>query len=442
MAVDSSNALARHLRAANSSDAGATDGQLLDRFAADRDGGAFAELVRRHGPMVLGVCRRITGNVHDAEDAFQATFLVLARKARELSNGTVLGAWLHGVAHRSARKARAVAARRRAKEVAAARFEGVEEMAEPSDALAVIEQELGRLPKRYREPLVLCGLCGRSRAEVASELGVPEGTLASRLATARAKLAERLRRRGLVVPAAVAAVTGEVPAVRAAVPGSLAEATGRAATGTVPATVGRIASEVAKSMFLNKLRMVVLLAVGAVACAAGLVALSDANASAPAPDRPLTPAAPRPVAPDKPAEISVKELQEKVKAAKKDLQGTWELQKQIFDDKELEFQFEYHRYTFAEHTVKIEYKHNRRVGRVEIEFDEELNYTINPTTAPPEMTLYGKSMLAMGLYDLKNDTLKIAHYGISELERPRGFALADKRVSDMPLMVWEFKRKK
>ena len=155
MAVDSPNALSRHLRhTAGLAEAEPTDGQLLARFADEREEAAFTELVRRHGPMVLGVCRRIAGNVHDADDAFQATFLILARKARSLAGTPVLGGWLYGVAYRCALKAKAVAARRRAKEATAARPEGVEAMAEQTDVLAVIEQELGRLPKRYREPLV------------------------------------------------------------------------------------------------------------------------------------------------------------------------------------------------------------------------------------------------------------------------------------------------
>ena len=294
MAVDSPNALSRHLRhAAGLTEPDPADGQLLGRFAGDRDEAAFAELVRRHGPMVLGVCRRISGNPHDADDAFQATFLVLARKARGLAGQPALGGWLYGVAHRAALKAKAVAARRRAKEAAAARPEGVETMPEQADALAVIEQELGRLPKRYREPLVLCGLCGRSRKEVAAQLGVPEGTLASRLATARAMLAERLRRRGLVVPAAVAAAACESSAAGATVPAPLADATVKAATGTVPAAVGRIASEVTRAMFLNKFRTGAFLMVAvAIACAAGLVALAHATANTPAPpdDAPPKPA--------------------------------------------------------------------------------------------------------------------------------------------------------
>jgi RNA polymerase sigma factor (sigma-70 family) len=447
MTADSANALRGHLRRA----AGLpepdppADGELLARFLAHRDETAFAELVRRHGPMVFAVCRRVAGNPHDADDAFQATFIVLARKARALTGEPALGAWLHGVAHRAALKARAVAAKRRTKEAAAARPEGVVAMDEPTDVLAVIEQELGRLPEKYRKPLVLCGLCGQSRKEVAAQLGVPEGTLASRLAKAREMLTERLRRRGLVLPAAAVATACDGGVAPGSVPTDLLEAATKAATGTVPAAAGRLASEVTRAMVLNKLRngVMILTAVG-LASAAGLATLARgaANPPGPAPVHPLV----SPIrAADKPgAGIKVKDLTDKAQAAKKDLQGTWELQKQIIDDKELEFQFEYNRHTFAEHTVRIEYKvkNGLRPDGDEIKFDGELNYTVNPTTTPPEMTIYGKNMLLMGIYDLNGDALKFAHHGISELERPRGFAAADKRVADMPLIVWEFKRKK
>jgi RNA polymerase sigma factor (sigma-70 family) len=287
MTGDSTSALVRQF-CGTSPDAHTTDGQLLGRFATDRDETAFAELVRRHGSMVLGVCRRIVGNAHDADDVFQATFLVLARKARGLVAHTAVGPWLYGVAHRAALKARTTAARRRAKEAAAARPEGAEPMGASSDVLVIIEQELDRLPKRYREPLVLCVLCGRPRKEVARKLGVPEGTLASRLAKAREMLADRLQRRGVIAPTTVAA--------GCAVPVALADAAVRAATGTVPVAVGRIASEVTRFMFLNKLRTgaLVLVAV-ALASAAGAAALVSARANAPESVPPATPNPPVPL---------------------------------------------------------------------------------------------------------------------------------------------------
>jgi RNA polymerase sigma factor (sigma-70 family) len=174
------------------------DRRLLERFARDRDEGAFAELVRRHGPMVLGVCRRVLGNDADADDAFQATFLVLARKAASVGDPDQLSQWLHGVAYNASRKLRQGNARRAAREHAAA---VPAEVPEPDPVLAgewlaVLDEELTRLPTHYRAVVVLCDLEGRTRREAASELGWPEGTVAGRLARARERLADLLRARG------------------------------------------------------------------------------------------------------------------------------------------------------------------------------------------------------------------------------------------------------
>ncbi|MBX9625472.1 MAG: sigma-70 family RNA polymerase sigma factor [Gemmataceae bacterium] len=187
-----------------------TDADLLRRFVAARDEEAFAELVRRHGPAVLAVCRRITGDPHDADDAFQAAFLVLARKAHRVRPGEPLAAWLYGIAVRAARAALARRCRRRNREVAVAELPDVPgrtaEPFDPDDARAVLA-EVARLTPAVRAAVVLCELEGRSRASAARELGIPEGTLSSRLAAARKVLAARLRDRGLAaaVLAAVAA---------------------------------------------------------------------------------------------------------------------------------------------------------------------------------------------------------------------------------------------
>jgi RNA polymerase sigma factor (sigma-70 family) len=253
--------------------AASPDADLLARFALDRDDSAFAELVRRHGPMVLGVCRGTCGNAADADDAFQAVFVVLAREAHTLVGRGALGAWLHGVARRAALKARAVALKRRAKEARAAKPEGAS-APEPADALALIEGEVARLPRLYREALVLCGLCGlcgRSRREVADELGVPEGTLASRLAKARELLAQRLKARGVCVP--VAAVV---------VPSALAHGATQAATGAVPVAVSRIANGVVRAMFFSKLQPLALCFGVFVLCAFALAAAREPAPGAPA----------------------------------------------------------------------------------------------------------------------------------------------------------------
>src|SRR6266536_1034431 len=159
----------------------AADRDLLRAFLADRSEPAFAELVRRHGPVVFGVCRRVLGDRHDAEDAFQAAFLVLARKAADVRKPDALASWLYGVAYRTARELRSMRDRRRTKELGARSVsEGSSKTlahASGSDLAAVLDEELARLPEHYRLAVVLCELHGRSRKQAAAELGVPEGTL-------------------------------------------------------------------------------------------------------------------------------------------------------------------------------------------------------------------------------------------------------------------------
>jgi RNA polymerase sigma factor (sigma-70 family) len=277
----------RHLRKAAllQEACGLTDGQLLECFLARQDEAAFAVLVRRHGPMVLGVCRRVLGHAHDAEDAFQATFLVLARKAASVRSREVVGHWLYGVAYRTALKARATSARRRAKE------QQVKDMPEPETPgddgrrhlLPLLDQELARLPERYRVAVVLCDLEGVTRREAARRLNLPEGTLSGRLTTARRLLAKRLSQYGLAVSggALAAALSGKTAS--AAVRQALAASTARAAVllvveqgvgaGAVPARVLALTEGVIKTMFLLKLRAFVAVAVVAFV-GAGVVGLA------------------------------------------------------------------------------------------------------------------------------------------------------------------------
>src|SRR5262245_54780486 len=180
-----------------------TDRQLLEAYVLHRDEAALEALVCRHGPMVWGVCRRLLFDHHDAEDAFQATFLVLVRKAASIASRELVANWLYGVAHQTARKARATAARRRAREKLMARIP--EPVAPPeaarNDLEICLDAELNSLPAKYRAPTVLCDLEGKTRQEAARELACPEGTVAGRLARAREMLLKRLLRRGVVLPA-------------------------------------------------------------------------------------------------------------------------------------------------------------------------------------------------------------------------------------------------
>jgi RNA polymerase sigma factor (sigma-70 family) len=216
---------------------GPTDGELLRRFASGRDGEAFAALVRRHGGMVYSACRRVLGPSADADDAFQATFLVLARRAGGLRWRASAAGWLYAVAMRLARKAKIATARRQERERQAVPPPAADPLAALTlrDTQAVLDEELGRLPARLRDPLVLCCLEGRTRDEAARQLGWPLGTLKRRLEQARGLLRARLARRGLTVPAALAAALVGEAATSAAVPAALAESAASAALASAAA---------------------------------------------------------------------------------------------------------------------------------------------------------------------------------------------------------------
>jgi RNA polymerase sigma factor (sigma-70 family) len=216
--------------------------------------------------MVLGVCRRVLHNRHDAEDAFQATFLVLVRKAASVRPRELVGNWLHGVAYRTAMNARRMSARRRRKEQEAQRpEETVHPVGGPMDEmLEWLDEALGRLPEKYRAPVVLCELEGRSRKEVAWTLGLPEGTLSWRLAQAKKMLARKLAGHGSALPAGAVAAVLSKGAASATLPSPLLKSTakaglqlaaGRALSGSVPTKVVALTEGVLKAMLLTKLKV-------------------------------------------------------------------------------------------------------------------------------------------------------------------------------------------
>jgi RNA polymerase sigma factor (sigma-70 family) len=269
---------------------GLTDRQLLERFRA-RDGEAaelaFAALVERHGPMILRVCRRTLRDEHDAQDAFQATFLVLVRKSGSLRGLESLGGWLHGVACRVAACARAAAARRRVHERKAAEEAMHTARMDHSgwdDLGTVLHEEIARLPAGYRNAVVLCDLEGLTQEQAARRLGCPSGTVRSRLARGRVRLQARLRRRGLAPAAGGLAALLTAEAATAEVPAALASQTVRAATlaaagkmlaGAVSATA--LTGAVLRTMFMTKLKILFagLLMVGAGAGGTGVMALQQ-----------------------------------------------------------------------------------------------------------------------------------------------------------------------
>jgi membrane fusion protein (multidrug efflux system) len=291
MAVNYSGDALLHLRTLfNVGAIGAlSDRQLLERFATGRGEPrelAFAALVERHGPFVLRVCRSVLRDEHAAEDAFQATFLVLAHKAGSLWVQDSLAPWLHQAAYRAAVHDRSARSRRHAHERAAAalRSESPEtpHHGKDDDVEKIIHEEIGRLPGRYRVAVVLCDLEGRTHEQAARYLGCAVGTVKSRLARGRKRLRGRLVRRGVArAPVLAAAFAGG--AAQAAVPTGLAESTvACAATASaVPTSVAVITEGVLKSMFLSKVKLVMTATAVVAALAAGAVALAQSGISRP-----------------------------------------------------------------------------------------------------------------------------------------------------------------
>jgi RNA polymerase sigma factor (sigma-70 family) len=265
VATAQTDTVIRHLRRAVLRQDARKDGQLLASFIDKKDEAAFEALVYRHGPMVFGVCRRVAANHHDAEDAFQATFLVLARKAASIRPREKVANWLHGVALRTAMKAKAMTAKRRLRE------KQVTEMPEPETGLhdpwhdlqPLLDQELHGLPENYRLPILLCDLEGKTIKEATQQLGWPQGTLATRLARGRKLLAKRLANRGVVLSAGSLAAIVFRNVASAGVPTSLMSSTIKAATfiavgqatvaGLVRAKVAILTEGVLKAMLLSKL---------------------------------------------------------------------------------------------------------------------------------------------------------------------------------------------
>jgi HlyD family secretion protein len=257
-----------------------TDGQLLERFATGRGEGAelaFAALVERHGPMVLRVARGVLDDPHDAEDAFQATFLVLVSKARGLWVRDSLGPWLHQVAYRTSTCLRSGVARRRKLERRAALTEEAPQARPIDDRARVLLEEVDRLPERYRAPVVLCDLEGRTHEQAARALGWPVGTVKSRQARARDRLRDRLRRRG-VAPGLAPLATW--PTVETLLPATLVDQTTVAAVRFVtsraiaPGTAAALAREVIRSMIILRWTkaVTILMALGAAGSGVGLIA--------------------------------------------------------------------------------------------------------------------------------------------------------------------------
>jgi RNA polymerase sigma factor (sigma-70 family) len=295
MRIDETRKLARDLELIGSAGAvaGLTDSELLGRFVGRRDGAAevaFEALVGRHGGMVLGTCRRVLRDPVEAEDAFQATFLVLARKAGSVRVDGSLAPWLHGVARRVAGKARAGSIRRRRFEsssTAAGAEPSSEATLDEFDLRPILFEELDRLPEKYRTPVVLCHLEGKTHEEAAQELRWPVGTVSGRLSRARDLLRSRLARRGLSPTASgvVAALAGREAV---AISPSLSSATARLATRfaageAIPESIQRLTQGALTAMFANQIKLgaIAASAVAMLTVGAGYVAGQIGGGAAP-----------------------------------------------------------------------------------------------------------------------------------------------------------------
>lgn len=260
--------------------AGITDGDWLERFIHRKDSDAFATLLRLHGPMVLGVCRRILRNESDAEDAFQATFLVLIRKAASIVPRNMVGNWLYGVACTTALKARAMKTKRTTKERQALPPPKNEDQSN-EELQAILDQELQSLPKIYRTAIVLCELEGKSIKQAAQQLGCPAGTVGARLARGRSLLARRLKRRQVTLTSTGLAAFLAHASADAGLPPLLMNSTVHAAASLVAGTgtlqglystnVLTLSNGVLKAMLLSKLKLLAV-SVGAISLGATILA--------------------------------------------------------------------------------------------------------------------------------------------------------------------------
>ncbi len=305
MARHNLSSLVRYLRqvAGSRQGDGAGDAELLQRYVRNRDEAAFELLVWRHGALVFNVCRRMLSCDQDAEDAFQATFLALVRKAGSISCRNSVAAWLYKVAYRVALEARQRTQKTTAMEKSGGEMLAVQPAYEPlwSDVRPILDEELNRLPERLRRPIVLCYLEGKSNAEAARELGCRLGTIYSRLSRGRELLRQRLQRRGVTLPVAAMTTVLTAGALESAPPISLVRAAARAAFAFVdPSAVAAVSPRVAtlaegvlRTMFVTKLKIAVVMVLVIGVAAGGLLTqarTADPPAEAKADDPPPKPA--------------------------------------------------------------------------------------------------------------------------------------------------------
>jgi RNA polymerase sigma-70 factor (ECF subfamily) len=419
------NRVIHFLRRAVGATGGEEDGELLRRFIAGREEAAFAGLVRRHGAMVFGVCRRVLNDLHDAEDAFQATFLVLARRAASVRKPDAVASWLYGVAYRVAQKARTAAHRPRAVEEPAEPVSPADPVAEAAwrELRPLLDEELSRLPEKYRAPLVLCYLEGKTNEEAARLLGWTKGTVSGRLARARDLLRPRLARRGLTLAggglAILQAENGAAP-----VSAALAETTVRAVTaGGLSAPAAVLAEGVMRAMLAKKVTTLaaVVLALGLAGGGVGL--LRQSAPAAPGGDE-EQPAKPKPglifTLPEEPKKAPPDDL--------KKLQGTWQAVALEHNGEKLSAEAtRKFRVVIRDNTITFDPDGDRRAAS----FMLGTNHTPRAIWLKTE----ARSAMVRGIYALEDGRLKICFDNDEGKTTPAEFAT--KPHSGLTLIVLE-----
>jgi RNA polymerase sigma factor (sigma-70 family) len=421
MANDPLSGFIRGLRRAALDREGPTDGELLEAYALRRDDAAFEALLRRHGAMVLGVCRRVLGNEADAEDAFQATFLVLVKKAARIRSGGLVGNWLYGVARNTALKARAMNRKRGVREREAGavpRAQAAEEVWRQVQAL--LDEEVSRLPQKYRAAVVLCELQGKTIQEAARELGCPQGTLATRLARGRALLGKRLDGHGLALSAGVISAGLTAGSASAGVPPGLLAATadaarllgaGQAAKGMVPAGVAALTEGVLKAMFLTRVKVWA----AALVAAAGLLAAGAwvcTRLAAP-------PAGERRDEEKRPGESS--RTGGGAATDRRELEGDWRLVDVVADGKNvsrLRLLLQHRVFHFQGHRFRV-----TQEGRDC--FAPGTRFRLDPSRDPKAIDLIvtrdGETFTCLGIYSVAQDRLRLCVSFAHPSKRPRQF---------------------
>ncbi len=398
-----------------------TDAQLLERFAASRDEPAFAALMVRHGPMVLGVCRRLLHDAAQAEDAFQAAFLVLARKASAIQRRPLLSARLYGVAYKVAARLRGRTWKRQSRETSGADLASVAASVDPeiSDLRPLLHHEVQRLPDKYRNPIVLCYLEGKTHEEAALLLRWPLGTVKGRLARARDLLRSRLTQRG--VTASEGGMATALTAKPTAAPARLMDATIRAATrfaageaaagGLASARAVALTQGVLRTMMLAKLKIAAALALTlALLSGGGYTYLSQAAEPKEGP-KPGQVASEKPALVDKEKDDKDKPKADEPAADKQAIQGVW--QTTDVEDKG-------RAQTWDITAEKV-------IIRIPGQYDQLNGYTLDSSKTPKEIDLTLKPRKkSQAIYSLEGDVLKIYFAGSPGGRGRRNWRLAER----------------